>query len=260
MSELSSEPLDARQLGARELGLRFATRRRRIGFLLTVAGLALAFGGLAGFGHYGDRASSLQKNGVHTTATVTAAALYGGSLARNGFTEHIDVEFATPSGTVSGTRIPIGESDRFVVGQQVEISYDPSNPHHAVFAHGYTDVGPIGFVLFFAIVAGICVLIYAGKALRLAHGARRALADGSRTMTVETRLVPQARRNRTALVLAGSGGDALPLWPTGRGFGPLLQPVEATVYGTETPGSVAVVVDLQRGAATAGRIWKRRRL
>jgi hypothetical protein len=259
VSSLTTEPLDAVQFGARELGLRFAVQRRRLGWLLTLAGVALVVGGFAGFGHYTDRNTALQKNGVHATAIVTSTALYGGSYSRNSFTEHIDVQFATPNGVVSGVRIPIGERDTYRVGQQVEISYDPANPHRAVFAHGYADIGWIGFVLFFGIVAGVCVLIYAVRALRLARGARRELDEGARTMQAAIRSVQLRRGRRVGVFLDGPDGLALPLWAAGRDWQPVQQSIETTVFGTATPGSVVVVVDPQRDVATAGRIWKRRR-
>jgi hypothetical protein len=46
------------------------------------------------------------------------------------------------------------------------------------------------------------------------------------------------------------------LWSaTRRGWSPLLEPVEATVFGSTAPGSAVVVVDPQRHAVTAGRVW-----
>src|SRR5439155_4398608 len=51
------------------------------------------------------------------------------------------------------------------------------------------------------------------------------------------------------------GEDAM-LWSaTRRGWSPLLEPVEATVFGSTAPGSAVVVVDPQRNAVTAGRVW-----
>ncbi len=172
-----ADPPPVAHFDSEQLGRRFTRRRFWIGRAVILAGLALVVGGFAGFGVYGDRASALQRNGVHATATVTATALYGGRFGPNQFTEHIVVAFTTPGGIVDGVRIPIGEHDRFSVGQHVEISYDPADPHRAVFAHGYADPGPIGFVFFFAILAGVVAFVYGVKTLRLAHGARRALED-----------------------------------------------------------------------------------
>jgi hypothetical protein len=218
-------------------------------------------GGFAGFGVYGGRASSLQKHGVRATATVTAAALYTGRYSRNSFTEHIDVDFVTPTGVVRGVRIPIGETDRFRVGQEVEIAYDPSDPHRAVLAHGYADIGPIGFPLFFALVLGACLLVVGIRGLRLVRGARRALAGSGRKVEVASELVRSGRAGRCALSLRGEWGESVQLWSvTRRGWYPLLQPVEATAFGSAAPGSIVVVADPRRGAATAGRVWKARRL
>ena len=194
---------------------RFAARRRRIGRALILAGLALFVGGFAGFGVYGDRTDALQKNGVKTTATVTDTALYGGPRGPNEFTEHIDVSFTAPSGLVQGVRIPIGEDDRFSVGQQVEISYDPANPHRAVFAHGYADIGQMGFVFFFATAAGVGVLIYGVGTLRLARGARRALGGPSRSMTVESRLAVAGSTLAAPPSSSATSGEPSALWATG---------------------------------------------
>lgn len=260
MSDRADPPPVAR-FDAEELGRRFAARRRWIGLALILSGIALLVGGFTGFGVYSDRADALQKDGIHTTATVTDTARYGGPRGPNRFTEHIDVAFTTPSGTVHGVRIPIGEQDRFSVGQRVEISYDPAHPQHAVFAHGYVDPGPIGFVFFFGIVAGVLILVYGFKALRLAGGARRALESTGRAMTVESRPAARGRRGGTALVLDnGGGGEPRALWATAGSDWSLPQTVEATVFGTGEGGSVVVVVDPRRGAVTAGRIWKRRRI
>jgi len=254
-----AELFAAAPFDARELGRRFVTRRRRIGLALILGGLALFVGGFVGFGVSGGRADALQKNGVHTTATVTDTALY--TPFSNRLTEHIDVAFTTPSGPVQGVRIPIGEDDRFDVGQKVEISYDPANPHRAVFAHGDVDLGSIGFVYLLAIVAGVGVLIHGVRTRRLARGADRALAGPPRTMLVESRLVPQGRLRRTALLLTDEGGgEPSPLWATAGSYWPHSRQGEATVFGTRERGSVVVVVDPQIGNATAGRIWKNRRI
>src|SRR5881628_3857630 len=118
-------------MAARGLGERFVSQRRLRGWLTVLVGTGLLVGGFAGFGVYGSRADALAKHGAHATATVTRAALYGGRHGRNQFTQHIDVEFRYPGGEARGVRIWIGEDDRFRVGEQVEVVYDPTNPHHA---------------------------------------------------------------------------------------------------------------------------------
>jgi hypothetical protein len=80
-------------------------------------------------------------------------------------------------------------------------------------------------------------------------------------MLVESRLVPQGRLRRTALLLTGdAGGEPSPLWATAGSDWSLPRRGEATVFGAVTRGSVVVVVDPQGGSATAGRLWKSRRL
>jgi hypothetical protein len=259
---LTAEPLDAEGMAARNLGARFVARRRLRAWLTTLLGAGLLIGGFAGFGLYGGRADALVRHGTHATATVTNVALYGGRFSRNSFTEHIDVEFPYPGGEARGVRIYIGEQDRFRVGEQVEVVYDPAAPHHAELAHGRPDIGPIGFPLFFALVAGLAMLVIGIRGLRLFHAAHRALREGGRTMEAASELLPWNRSSRRCAVsLRGEHGDAAQLWAaTRRGWYPLLQPVEATVFGAATPGSVVVVVDPRRQAVTAGRIWKTPRL
>jgi Protein of unknown function (DUF3592) len=246
---------------AAELGAHFVARRRRHAWLFVIAGVALIVGCFAGFGYFGGKEDALVKNGTRTTATVTSAALYGGRYSRNSFNEHIDVEFAYPGGVARGVRIYIGETDRFRVGQQVEIVYDPSNPHRAALAHGTHDIGPVGFPLFFGIVLGLCFVIIGARSLRLFRSARQALRQEGRTMEADSRLVDWGRARRLAISLRGESGEGATLWSTTkRGWSPLLQPVEATVFGSTAPGSVVVVTDPQRQAVTAGRVWKAPRL
>ena len=118
----------------------FVTGRRWRALGMAVAGLALLAGGFAGFGVYSDRLDSIQKNGVHTTATVTDAVLYHRASRRNGFREHIDISYPYPTGVARNARIWIGERDRYAVGQLVPIAYDPHHPEHAVLANGSPDI------------------------------------------------------------------------------------------------------------------------
>src|SRR5206468_3154624 len=113
LRDLASEPLDVEGRAAYELGARFVARRRLRAWLFVLFGVALAAGCFAGFGYFGGNEDALAKNGTHTTATVTSAALYGGRYSRNSFNEHIDVEFAYPGGVARGVRIYIGEDDHF---------------------------------------------------------------------------------------------------------------------------------------------------
>ena len=255
------EPLDAKGMGARELAAAFLARSRLRAWLLALGAVALTVLCFAGFGYFSDKQNAIGKNGTHATATVTNAVLYAGRYSPNSFNEHIDVEFSYPGGFATGVRINIGETDRFRVGQQVEIVYDPANPHRAVLAHGYHDIGPVGFPLFFGLVIGITVLVLALRRVRLDRAGRRALLGGARTMDATGELVPSGRARRLAITLRGEDGSAAMLWAaTRRGWSGLDGPVEATVFGSTAPGSVVVVVDPQRRVVTAGRVWKPHRL
>jgi hypothetical protein len=76
-------------------------------------------------------------------ATVTAAALYGSGIGTNSFREHIDVAFPAPRGEEHGVRIWIAEQNRFVVGQQVQMT----RPIPVVPSARGADIGPIGFLI-----------------------------------------------------------------------------------------------------------------
>jgi Protein of unknown function (DUF3592) len=256
----AAEPLDAQRMAARDLGRRFVARRRLRAWLAVLVGIGLLVGGFAGFGYYGGRADALVKHGTHTTARVTSAALYGGRYSRKSFNEHIDVAFATPGGEARGVRIYIGETDRFWVGEQVEVVYDPANPHRAELAQGRPDIGPIGFPLFFALVLGVCLSILGIRRVRLFHAAQRALRGGGQAMEASSELLGRRTRRPAVLLRGEDGTEGMLSSDTRRGWDPLLQPVEATVFGPATPGSVVVVVDPRRRAVTTGRIWKLPRL
>ncbi|MDX6481322.1 MAG: hypothetical protein QOG85_1832 [Gaiellaceae bacterium] len=60
-----ADPLPVAQFDAQKLGRRFPTRRRWIGLTLVLGGIALVFGGFAGFNIYGDRADALQETRPH---------------------------------------------------------------------------------------------------------------------------------------------------------------------------------------------------
>jgi hypothetical protein len=80
-------------------------------------------------------------------------------------------------------------------------------------------------------------------------------------MDADSQLLTSGRLRRLAISLRGANGESATLWSaTRRGWSPLLQPVEATVFGSTAPGSVVVVVDPHRHAVTAGRVWKAPRL
>jgi uncharacterized protein DUF3592 len=254
---LGGEPLDAEAMGARGLAEAFVARSRLRGWLFVLGGLVLAIGCLAGFGYFGDKQDAVGQNGVHATATVTSAALYGGPYGPNSFSEHIDVEFSYPGGRATGVRIYIGENDRYRVGQQVEIVYDRAHPHRAVLAHGYRDIGPVGFPLFFGIVFGLVLVVVGVRDIRLARGARRALQGEARTMQASSELVPSGRARRLALTLRGGDGGSATLWSARRhGWSSFAHPVDATVFGSTAPGSATVVVDPARSVVTMGRVWK----
>jgi hypothetical protein len=251
------EPLDAGATGARGLAAAYVARSRLRGWLFVVSGLVLTIGCFAGFGYFGDKQDAIGKHGVHATAMVTSAALYAGPYGPNSFNEHIDVEFAYPGGRATGVRIYIGENDRYRVGQQVGIVYDPAHPHRAALAHGYRDIGPVGFPLFFGIVFGLIFVLVGVRGIRLAHHARRALQGEPRTMQASSELVSSGRTRRLALTLHGGEGDHASLWSARRhGWSSLAHPVDATVFGSTAPGSAAVVVDPARNAVTMGRVWK----
>jgi hypothetical protein len=80
-------------------------------------------------------------------------------------------------------------------------------------------------------------------------------------MNADSELVSTGRARRLAISLHAENGEHAMLWSaTRRGWTPLLEPVEATVFGSTAPGSAVVVVDPQRHAVTAGRVWGVRRL
>jgi hypothetical protein len=74
-------------------------------------------------------------------------------------------------------------------------------------------------------------------------------------MAVSSAIVPRGGGRRGALFLHGASGETLELRPASlRGWYPLPERAQASVFGPRTAGSVALVVDPQRGAATAARI------
>src|SRR6059036_2736150 len=83
LGNFGGEPLDAEAVSARELAAAFLARSRLRAWLLVLAGIAVAVGCLIGFGYFGGKQDALVKHGVHTTATVTSAALYGGRYSPN---------------------------------------------------------------------------------------------------------------------------------------------------------------------------------
>jgi len=245
---------------ARRLGEQFLSRRRLRSWAILAAGIALVVGGFAGFGHYGDKVDAVRKTGIHTSGTVTQAVLYRGRGDPNGFREHIDVQYVLPDGGVErGVRIWIGEQDRFRVGELVPIVYDPKHPHTAVLADRKGDIGPIGAPFFIAIVAGAMLAWFGVRGWRLARGGRRALCDEPRRMSATILSVQRGRRRVPLCVLAGSDGTIQFSPVSTRDWSPLPSPVEVDVFGGEAPGSVVVVVDMERPAATAGRLPRARR-
>ena len=235
---------------------RYLRARHRNAWFAALAGVALLVGGFVGFGHYGGRSDALAKSGVHTTATVTATALYGGRFGGNRYTEHVDVAFATPRGEEQA-RIWIGEQDRFTVGRPVDIVYDPGNPQRAQLAHG-ADIGPVGFPLFFAIVLGACFAILGGSRVRVCRAAARALWGEPRRVSVTSAMLPRGRATGRALFIDAAGGVRLGLWSLTRsGWAAADGTTEADVYGELAPGKVLVV--LAGGAVAVGRTWRGRR-
>jgi hypothetical protein len=237
----------------------YVRARHRNAWVAALLGAAVAAAGVAGFGHYGSRSDALAKNGVHTTAMVTATALYGGRLGGNQYTEHIDVAYATPRGEEQGVRIWISEQARFAVGQPVAIVYDRTNPRRAQLANG-ADLGPIGFPLFLAIVLGACFAILGITRLRVCRAARRALRNDPRRLTVTSRLLPRGRATARAVFVAGAGTVPLAFWSLTRsGWDAAAGTVQAEVYGEPVPGQVLVVVSRADGSVAVGRTWRGRR-
>jgi len=237
----------------------YVAARLRNAAVLTLVGLVLFFGGFTGFGVYGSRSDSLAAHGVHATAVVVGTALYGGRYGGNQFDEHINVAFSTPEG-IERARLWIGEQDRFAVGQDVAIVYDPKNPSHAQLAHG-ADLGPIGFPFFFAIVLGVCFAPVGVSRLRVCLSARRALRTEPHRCQVATQVVPRGRTRRR-VVFVGDVRPLLTFWSLTRsgwidrndGLS-----AEAAVFGELRPGAVLVVVAEDGRGVAVGRTWRNRR-
>jgi hypothetical protein len=155
-------------------------------------------------------------------------------------------------------RIWIGESTSYRVGDQVQIAYNPAKPRDAVLARGHPDIGPIGFPLFVALIAGVTALVFGIRRLRLCRGARKALRGSSYVMGAETDMLPRGQVDRCAVLLANKSGKHASFWSAAKhGWCPLPQTeVDVAVFGNATPGSALVVVDLARQIVTAGRAWK----
>jgi hypothetical protein len=219
--------------------------------------------GCAGFGIYGDRVDSIRTNGIHTTATVTTAALYRRGLGGNGLHEHIDVSYPYPGGIERNVRIWIAEQDRFTVGELVPIAYDPEHPAHAVLANRKPDLGPVGVPFFVAIVAGVMFAVYAIQGFRFVRAGRRALREPSRQFQVHSEIIPRKRRNVTVFVLTSAAGEAMVFAPvTKRGWPPLGARdggLAVDVFGGPDVGAV-VVVDPAGTAVTAGRVPRPKRV
>jgi hypothetical protein len=90
---------------------------------------SLIFGGLAYVGFWSD--DYLDAYGVTTTATVTDVQM---------FTDTVTVEFTSDGGTPSAAEIVWFAGDVPDVGDEVQITYDPSDPSYATEAGSDSDV------------------------------------------------------------------------------------------------------------------------
>lgn len=236
-------------------------RQRRLMRFVLLIGVVLFAGGLTGFGIYGSRKEDLLKIGTHTTAIVVHVAPYGGggpfgsnSLGR----AHIDVRFPNKTGRLVIASLGIGDYTYYRLGQQLQIVYNPAKPTEAVFAHGYTDIGPMGFLFFAAIASGFALAVFGVRRLALWRRATHALREPPTRMTATSRFLSRSRFQTWAISLADDSGKAVRFWSaTKQGCSLLEQPTPVVVFGAPEPRSVVIAVDAERLVAIGGRIPRR---
>lgn len=90
---------------------------------------SLIFGGIAYAGYWSN--SYLDSYGVTTTATVTDVEV---------FTDTVTVEFTTDGGTPVSAEIVWFTGNNPDVGDEVEITYDPSDPSYAIEAGSDSEI------------------------------------------------------------------------------------------------------------------------
>jgi hypothetical protein len=90
---------------------------------------SLIFGGIAYAGYWSN--SYLDSYGVTTTATVTDVEV---------FTDTVTVEFTSDGGTLVSAEIVWFTGNNPDVGDEVEITYDPSDPSYATEAGSDSDI------------------------------------------------------------------------------------------------------------------------
>jgi hypothetical protein len=223
-------------------------------------GIVLFIAGFVGFGIDGNRQRHLLHTGRHATATVVRVAPYGGTLAsRNSFGRaHVDVQFSDEAGQLVIARLGIGDYAHYTLGQRVQIVYDPVNPSQAVFAHGYTDIGPVGFVFLAGIFIGFALAFFALRRLSMWRRAAKALQGSSTLMTATSRYLRTSRYQGWAIALEDGSGRKTQFWSATRSGCPLLQqPTPVIVFGRAEPRAVIVAVDPVGTTAVAGRIPRR---
>lgn len=137
-------------------------------WILAVVSLvgSLIFGGIAYAGYWSN--NYLDSYGVTTTATVTDVEV---------FTDTVTVEFTSDGGTPVSADIVWFASDTPSVGDEVEITYDPSDPSYATEAGSDSDIimaiifivgAFLGLVVMVgAIVGAVIIHRRRGKAARL---------------------------------------------------------------------------------------------
>jgi hypothetical protein len=229
--------------------------------LVLVIGFALFVAGFAGFSVDGNHQQHLLQTGRHAMATVVGVASYsGGGLAGpNGLGQaHVEVQFPDEAGRLVIARLGIGDYTYYRVGQQVQIVYDPGDPSQAVFAHGYTDIGPLGFAFFAAIAIGLSMAVFGLLRLSLWRQAAKALRGPSARMTATSRYLRRSRFQTWAIALDDAAGQRAQFWSaTGSGCSLLQQPTDVIVFGRPGPRAVIVAVEPERSTAIAGRVPRR---
>jgi hypothetical protein len=132
--------------------------------LWALAGISLVgsliFGGIAYAGYWSN--SYLDANGVTTTATVTDVEI---------FTDTVTVEFTSDGGTPVSAEIVWFAGNTPDVGDEVEITYDPSDPSYATEAGSDSDIiMAISFIV--GAVLGLAVMVGAVVGAVLIHRRR----------------------------------------------------------------------------------------
>jgi hypothetical protein len=125
---------------------------------------SLIFAGIAYAGYWSN--SYLDSYGVTTTATVTDVQF---------FTDTVTVEFTSDGGTPVEAEIVWFLRDAPAVGDEIEITYDPSDPSYATEAGSDSDV-VMAIVFIVGAVLGLVVVVGAVVGAVLVHRRRGKVA------------------------------------------------------------------------------------